>query len=107
MLLIGEMIANGLKKRIIYKMKSRAKTEKETKMEILEYIRNMKDYWKNLPSLSLEERLHGLVFSVLVMLDGESSLPAMDIVMSPNPNALTKSDNTNDFNSGIYIFPEL
>ncbi len=86
-------------------MKSRAKTEKETKMEILEYIKTMRNYWIDLPSKSLKERMNGIIFSILVMFDGESDLPAMDIVIRPHEDDRDYNEkyDTNWFPDGLIL----
>ncbi len=69
-------------------MRPRAKTVEEAKMEILNHIKNMADYWEtDVKNVSIRYRLHGIIFSILAMFDGEDGkLPTMDIVMSPHPD---------------------
>jgi hypothetical protein len=53
-----------------------AKVEEEKKEEIktsfIEYLGVIIDYWETLPDKSLHERMTGVVFSLLVALDGEA-----------------------------------
>ena len=52
----------------------------------LSHMRMLVDYWsKESYGKTERERMEGLVFSILVMLDGgSSSLPAVDISLSPH-----------------------
>ena len=58
--------------------------EKEIQERIFAYLDNMIDYWiseKNRPSI--RDKMEGLIFSVLIMVDGESILPAFKLIPSP------------------------
>lgn len=64
--------------------KPREKTKEEVQEEFLNHIRNMVDYWDELPQKSSKERLEGLAFSILAMLDGSAiELPAF--IVAPLP----------------------
>jgi hypothetical protein len=65
----------------------KAYTKKEVRDKFLYYIKSLEKYWLELPNKTVEERLNGLIFSILVTFDGESiEFPAMDIVLSPHPS---------------------
>lgn len=45
-----------------------------TKQEqFIEQLKNIKNYWLRQPNLTAEETVDGVLFSLLVMIDGESS----------------------------------
>jgi hypothetical protein len=68
-------------------MISRAHTKEEVREHFLYYIKSLEKYWLELPNKTVEERMDGLIFSILVTFDGESiEFPAMDIVLSPHPS---------------------
>jgi len=67
---------------------SRALTPEEVRTELLTQIALMADYWATTvpPETTPLARAHGLVFSILVILDGESlALPAFDLIPAPCP----------------------
>lgn len=66
---------------------TRAKTAEEAREAFLDQIRTYVSYWasNNVGDKTVRERLDGLAFSILNILDGTSSgLPAMDIVLRPH-----------------------
>ena len=66
---------------------SRAYTKAEVREEILRYIKELEKYWGGLPDKTVAERLSGLSFSILTMIDGATmDLPAMDLVLRPHPD---------------------
>lgn len=66
---------------------ARAYTVDEVRQNILSHVRAMVKYWATQPlGKNTTERLDGLAFSLLVMIDGCSELPAMDLVMRPHPD---------------------
>jgi hypothetical protein len=67
---------------------SRALTPEEVRTKLLTQIALMADYWATTvpPATTTLERTHGLAFSILVILDGESpALPAFDLSPAPCP----------------------
>jgi hypothetical protein len=64
---------------------SRAYTKEESRKIVLDHIRALVRYWDSLPDKPSKEKLEGLAFSILTMIDGDSMLPSMDIVLRPNP----------------------
>ena len=67
---------------------SREKTEKEIKKEFLNYVRMLIDYWDTEVTdnnKTIKERLHGLAFSILATIDGESTDFPM-FILAPNPH---------------------
>lgn len=60
-------------------------TKEEIQEAVLTHIRAMAHYWDRQP-LPSDEKLDGLAFSILVMLDGRASLPAFAVVPLPDPS---------------------
>ncbi len=68
---------------------SRPYTKDEVRQEFLDHIRGMIRYWDSdvvSGSKTRADRLEGLAFSILVMLDGESSLPGFRVIADPHPD---------------------
>lgn len=67
-------------------MKPKAYTPEEVREMFLDQLRATKKYWLNESRVKTEsERMDGLVFSILVMLDGGTmDLPAFDLIPSPH-----------------------
>ncbi len=63
---------------------SKAKTVDEVKEEFLSQVKCIAHYWANLPDKTSLERCDGVAFSILNILDGCSSLPAFDLLVSPH-----------------------
>lgn len=63
---------------------SRAKTEEEVKDEFLSHIRSLVEYWSKLPDISNKHRCDGVAFSILTLIDGSASMPAIDLHISPH-----------------------
>lgn len=63
---------------------SRAKTAEEVRVELIEQIKCISSYWTNIPEKSDKDRCEGVAFSILNILDGCSSLPAFDLLVSPH-----------------------
>jgi hypothetical protein len=66
---------------------SRALTEEEVVEKLMRHFFAMAKYWVTLdrPGMSTQERCEGVVFSVLVALDGGSlGLPSFDLVARPH-----------------------
>jgi hypothetical protein len=65
---------------------ARSFTVDEARQTFLKLLRDKAEYWGALPEKTVKERLDGLCFSILAMIDGSSlGLPAMDIVLRPHP----------------------
>jgi hypothetical protein len=68
----------------------RAYTIDECRDMFLDQIRALADYWATVEQpdgpRTTRERLDGLAFSVLVMLDGCSSLPGFQVIPAPHPS---------------------
>ena len=87
-------------------MKPRTYSKKEVRQSLLHYIKSLENYWLTLPDKTIEERMDGLIFSILVTFDGESvEFPAMDIVLSPHPSdeEYNKAIDSNWFKDGMKI----
>ena len=67
---------------------SRELTPKEVQDKFLDYTESILQYWLNESRCSTqEERMSGLVHSILVAIDGEAaSLPAFKLVPLPHPD---------------------
>lgn len=67
---------------------SRAYTDEEVRDQILRHIKALVGYWANENSVQdPKEKLDGLAFSILSMLDGCSlHLPAFNLVPDPHPD---------------------
>ena len=63
---------------------SRAKTAEEVREEFLIHIREISNYWSSLPNRTDKERCDGVAFSILNIIDGCSSLPSFDLLVSPH-----------------------
>lgn len=63
-------------------------TKKEVKEMLLKQIHVRCEYWaKESRTTNTLEKLQGLAFSILVLLDGDSlELPKMDLVLRPHPS---------------------
>lgn len=68
-------------------MKPRAFTAKEAKEKYLTMVANYVDYWATLPNKTERERLEGLAFSMMVILDGEAGMmPGFTVKPCPHPS---------------------
>lgn len=63
---------------------SREKAMEEVREEVLDHIRGMVDYWNEIEKDTTKEKLEGLAFSILTMLDGYSSMPSF--IVAPLPH---------------------
>lgn len=64
---------------------SRMRTVDEVRDEFLHTVWDYIDYWNRVDNGYLtKERLAGLAFSILVILDGESVLPGFEVIPSPH-----------------------
>lgn len=65
----------------------RAYTAEEARAMFLEHAHSIATYWANVPNKTPTERCHGVVFSLLVMLDGGSGgMPGFDVYPAPHPD---------------------
>lgn len=48
--------------------------KKDKQKEFIEQIKTIKDYWLSLPDKTKEEAVDGVLFSLLVMIDGDSGI---------------------------------
>lgn len=62
-------------------------TVDEVRDRFIRHVRGLIDYWENLPGKTTRERMDGVVFSILVSLDGESAgLPKFIVAPDPHPS---------------------
>lgn len=65
----------------------RAYTAEEMRDRFLSILRGYVDYWEGLPNQSVRERLEGVVFSTLVVLDGGCvGFPGCDVIPRAHPD---------------------
>src|SRR5229473_1786268 len=63
----------------------REMTPEECRTAFLDYLEFMVNYWDNLAHKSRREAIEGVVFSVLVAIDGEASgIPSLELLTSPH-----------------------
>ena len=66
---------------------NREMTVEECRAKFLGHISAMVDFWLNESRTpDTREKMEGLAFSILVAIDGESSLPAFVLSPSPHPD---------------------
>lgn len=82
---------------------SREYTEEEIREKFIKHIWSIIRYWKNESrAQTIDEKMEGLAFSILVMLDGESGdMPKF--VVSPDPHP---DDKDYHIENGENYFPE-
>lgn len=81
-------------------------TKEESREMVLSNIRGIVSYWDNLEGRSSQtDRLEGVAFSMLTMIDGCSNLPAMDITIRPHEDDKQYSINNGErwFKDGTVI----
>lgn len=60
-------------------------TEDEVREKFIDLVWSYIRYWENLPDKTCNERVEGLAFGMLVILDGESTLPGFIVAPRPHP----------------------
>ncbi|KKL56959.1 hypothetical protein LCGC14_2240200 [marine sediment metagenome] len=66
---------------------SREYTEDEVRNEYLKLVWSYIDYWHDLPDQTCREKLEGLAFGMLVILDGGNpDLPGFIVAPDPHPD---------------------
>jgi hypothetical protein len=58
----------------------------EVQERFLQQVRVSVQYWQHLPDKTVGERLEGLAFSIMAILDGVSSLPVFIVAPLPHPD---------------------
>lgn len=66
--------------------KPRVMTKEEVRDKFLNAVKNCVNYWMRIDDKTLEERMTGAVFSILVIIDGESELPGFELSPFPHPS---------------------
>lgn len=62
-------------------------TPDEVREKVIDHVRDCVRYWETLPDKTQHERLDGLAFSILVMLDGGVlGLPGFQVMACPHPD---------------------
>jgi len=68
-------------------MSTRQMTKEECQLLFLNVLNGICEYWSSLKNKTIEEKVRGAVFSVLVALDGENGeLPAFCVEPQPHPD---------------------
>jgi len=78
------------------------KTMEEVRDEFLNHIRYLVEYWNNVDERPCREKLDGLAFSILSMLDG-SSVDICGFIVAPNPY---EDDKKYNIENGNDYYPE-
>lgn len=63
---------------------SRAYTKEEVRKMFLDKVRSSVDCWAKTPGRTEKEKLEGLAFTILVLLDGGTDLPSFLVIPSPH-----------------------
>lgn len=92
------------RKTALEKMKGTDTSPKEKKMEevredFLNHVRDMVDYWHDVPNKTEKEKLNGLAFSIMAALDG-CSVDIPGFIVAPLPHETNKQyhmDNEEDY----------
>lgn len=80
---------------------SREYTEEEVRNIFLKQISSAKSYWLNQNQLSTDDKMDGLVHSILCIIDGCTMLPSFNLVVCPHPD-----DKQTYIKDGENYFPE-
>jgi hypothetical protein len=72
---------------------------------VLDYIRMIASFWATQPNTDKHEVAEGVAFSILVLLDGCTNMPAFDLVLRPHPDdeLFCKENNMDWFVDGMVI----
>ena len=65
---------------------ARAYTPEEVQDQLIGLLRQYARYWSELPGANIKYAVEGMAFSMLVILDGDTDLPAFDLVLRPHPD---------------------
>jgi len=66
---------------------SRAYTAKEVEEQFMEQLVGTLYYWlREDRAPTAKEKMEGMLFSILVMIDGGAGMPAIDLVPNPHPD---------------------
>lgn len=68
--------------------KPRMLTTDEVRERFLDHVRTLAAYWNDVPNQTTRDKLDGLAFSIMVLLDGGTGLPGFKV--TPNPHAADK-----------------
>jgi hypothetical protein len=64
----------------------RAYTREEMQQQYLDHVRDAVNHWFRAELHDDREKLEGLAFSILVMLDGDTNLPGCRVLPIPRPD---------------------
>lgn len=82
-----------------------AKSKDDVHDEFLASVRELCVYWSKVPADSDIRRCEGVAFSILTLIDGCSSMPAMDLVVRPHPeDKQYNQDNGDDWYQDGMVF---
>lgn len=69
-----------------------------TQQEFLDKVRNLSEYWANVPDKSKQDALDGLAFSILNLFDGTSlGCPALKIVVEETGEVVNDIGSMHEF----------
>ncbi len=97
------------------KKEARAWTAEEVKEQFLDHLRGLVPYWAKVEGRTVEEKLSGLLHSVLCIFDGVTAdLPSMNISLAPHEDdkafCIDEGENWYEsdmvFNDGGYLHEE-
>lgn len=66
--------------------KPRAYTAEEITQEYLQFMQARVEYWSRQPNQTPLQMCEGVMFSILCMLDGSSTLPGTRVLVEPHPD---------------------
>lgn len=76
-------------------------TREEVEEDFLNHVWNIINYWKRESRASEEEKIEGVAHSILVALDGDTSLPKFILAPDPHPD-----DKQYNINQNEHFYPE-
>lgn len=68
---------------------SKEKSREEVREEFLSHVRNIIQYWSDLPGKSVRDRVEGVAFSIMSTLDG-CSMAVPKFIVAPDPDPSDK-----------------
>ena len=76
-------------------------TREEIRDQFLDTVRCYVKIWHNEPTLTEEEKLNGLAFSMLAFIDGGTNMPCFKLIADTHP-----SDKQYNIDNGEKYYPE-
>ena len=85
---------------------SRAFTKEEVRSQLFQYLFAMIDYWDKVEGHDAAQKMEGLAFSILNVLDGTAAqFPAIDLVLRSHPDdkAYHQENDENWYEDGMAV----